>query len=226
MNRINSLLPTRIDTKLGGVLVKREDIQYPGDIPSPSAAEQLLYNSNQQIPLIKHTSNSIGGRIWQNRMHYGTQGNRPVLNGVTAGPTTHLEERIKILHSDVYGNPVEVQVDGVTTIYLWGYQGTYLMAEIQGASYTQVESALGRSPLTLSDEINPSSYITIMRPPLRLLGAFVNSYTYDPVAGLTSKTDSRGITEYYSYDNFQRLKRVLDYQYNILKDYQYNYRNN
>ncbi|GGH32717.1 hypothetical protein GCM10011418_46420 [Sphingobacterium alkalisoli] len=54
--------------------------------------------------------------------------------------------------------------------------------------------------------------------------AQVSIYTYRPLVGMTSMTDPRGITEYYKYDGFQRLKDVLDFESNVLKNYQYHYK--
>jgi YD repeat-containing protein len=49
------------------------------------------------------------------------------------------------------------------------------------------------------------------------------TYTYDPLKGMTSSTDERGITTYYEYDSFGRLEAVKDQERNIIKSYKYNY---
>lgn len=54
-------------------------------------------------------------------------------------------------------------------------------------------------------------------------GSQMFSYTYRPLIGVTSKTDGRGVTEYYKYDSFGRLSAVIDFDGNILKTYCYNY---
>lgn len=55
--------------------------------------------------------------------------------------------------------------------------------------------------------------------------AQITTYTYDPKIGITSKTDTRGQTEYYEYDNMKRLIRILDMNKNLLKTFDYNFRN-
>ncbi|MCJ8212051.1 hypothetical protein MUY27_20205 [Mucilaginibacter sp. RS28] len=55
------------------------------------------------------------------------------------------------------------------------------------------------------------------------VGAQITTYTYDPLSGMTSSTDLRGITTFYEYDSFQRLYRVKDLYGHILKQYCYNY---
>lgn len=52
----------------------------------------------------------------------------------------------------------------------------------------------------------------------------MTTYTYDTGIGLTSMTDGNGVTTYYNYDSFGRLKLVKDDKGNILKQYTYNYK--
>lgn len=50
--------------------------------------------------------------------------------------------------------------------------------------------------------------------------------TFDPLIGITSSCDAGSRITYYEYDNFQRLRRVRDQDYNILKSYDYKYQDN
>lgn len=54
-------------------------------------------------------------------------------------------------------------------------------------------------------------------------GAQMTSYTYDPLFGITSKTDSKGQISYFEYDGFGRLKLIKDQNGKILKQYDYQY---
>jgi YD repeat-containing protein len=52
----------------------------------------------------------------------------------------------------------------------------------------------------------------------------ITTYTYKPLVGMTSMTDTKGLTTYYEYDGFQRLKSIKDSDGNIVKSYDYHYR--
>jgi YD repeat-containing protein len=53
--------------------------------------------------------------------------------------------------------------------------------------------------------------------------AQMTTYTYEPLVGVTSMADARGLTTSYEYDGFQRLKTVRNNDGNIIKSICYNY---
>lgn len=199
------LFATKVETRQAGLTVKTEEYQYPSDISSPGPGEQLLVAGNQlRLPLVKKTS--MGGRVWVNRTQYAISSNIAVPSAVWSGVAGNEEKRVDIVQSDAYGNPLEVRSDGATTIYLWGYYGTSLMAEIRGASYAQVAAALGTDPRTVSGSTVPGSYLGPLRGGLS--NAQISSYTYTPLVGISSSTDPSGLTTYYGYDRAGRLKET------------------
>ncbi|WP_447767539.1 hypothetical protein [Sphingobacterium faecium] len=140
----------------------------------------------------------------------------------------------KFLSYSNKGRPIEYeQFDNVIAVYLWGYNGQYPIAEIKNATYADVLAVLTQA--TIDNLNNPNHTEATMetliknadkklRTDSRLAKAMVTTFTYKPLSGIASKTDIRGITEYYQYDSFQRLQQVMDFDSNIQKNFQYNYR--
>lgn len=54
--------------------------------------------------------------------------------------------------------------------------------------------------------------------------AEMSTYTYNPLVGMTSQTDPKGLTTYFEYDGLQRLKHVKDQNRNIVKSNDYHYK--
>lgn len=54
--------------------------------------------------------------------------------------------------------------------------------------------------------------------------SIIFSYNYNPLVGMSTTTDPKGMTTYYEYDSFQRLKSIKDQQGNIVKSYDYHYK--
>lgn len=55
------------------------------------------------------------------------------------------------------------------------------------------------------------------------LNSMMTTYTFEPVSGTTSVTDSRGRVLSYEYDAYFRLKTIKDEDGSILEHYEYNY---
>ncbi|WP_456442550.1 hypothetical protein [Psychroserpens sp.] len=172
-----------------------------------------------------------------NYMRVPTSGFREpeiVQTGKGANPT--LKDRIQFHDYDNYGNPLEVsKADGTHIMYIWGYDNTVPIAKIEGYSYDSVSNNLQiliNTIIVASDnDINNATEETLrlslnsLRNHIDLSSSMVNTFTYDPLIGITSMTDQRGYTIYYEYDDFNRLLYVKDKDGNILSENEYNYKN-
>lgn len=118
---------------------------------------------------------------------------------------------------------------GISTVYLWAYAGGYPIAKIENSTYSEVEVVLTKASISSLESSNPTdALINTQMTKLRTMlpHALVTHYTYIPLVGMTSKTDVRGITEYYQYDGMRRLQTVLDHLNYVNKSFDYHYRPN
>lgn len=150
----------------------------------------------------------------------------------TYQPDGKYSVKYKVLQHDQYGNPLEIKKqEEANTVYVWAYGGQYPIAEIKNATYTDVLAVLTQATINNLNAVNVSettitNAVTKLRIDSRLSKAMISSYTYKPLVGMTSKTDPRGVSEYYEYDGLQRLKAVLDQVKNVTTSMDYHYRPN
>lgn len=143
-----------------------------------------------------------------------------------------IEPRMRLDVSFIYNtdaNLVSVKdISNRATSYLWSYKKQHPIAEIKNADYTAIENILGAASIELfSNQTNPSkTAIDNFIAPLKagLPNAQISIYTYKPLLGMTSQTDVKGMTTYYEYDNFQRLKAIKDQNGSVIKSYDYHYK--
>ncbi len=124
-----------------------------------------------------------------------------------------------------------VQVAGLTaattyTVSYWSKNGSYTVSgsqpviitgnSVNGWTYYQ-HTATGVTTLSITG--NGSLDEVKLYPS----GSQMTTYTYSPLFGMTTQTDSNNVTTYYDYDGFGRLLDIKDSDGNILKTFGYNY---
>ncbi|MEC5145244.1 hypothetical protein [Chitinophaga sp. 212800010-3] len=126
---------------------------------------------------------------------------------------------------DGKGNPLEVKDQaGMTTVYLWGYNGQYPVARIVGSDFNTVKTKLDTAILNSGTDAQISEQLTNLRNAFSSIPTVqVFTYTYKPIIGMTSETDPKGNILNYEYDGFGRLKLIKDQNSKILKQYNYDY---
>jgi len=127
-----------------------------------------------------------------------------------------------------------VSKSGVAEALYWGHAGQYITARIQNYSQTQLDSnSTLKQQLTQLDNyklINSSNQAAFIACNQAIRNSLpsnttITTYTYKPLVGVTSITDSKGDTTYFEYDSFNRLKQVKDHNSNILSATEYHYKN-
>ena len=111
---------------------------------------------------------------------------------------------------DKYGRVLQkTDPVGITTTYVWGYNGLYPVAEIVGATLTQVKAVSGLSGIEtapLSGALT-AAQVTALRD---ISDAEVTSWEYAPLVGLTKETTPDGRSTTYTYNASGKLHQVLD----------------
>lgn len=142
------------------------------------------------------------------------------LNANYSGSSFEEIEQVKSYSAN--GNPLEV-VDqgGMHTVYLWGYNDRYLIAEIKNATDSIVSAAVssifGMSITNLANANAPNTtHLKSLHTYAALGNAMITTWTYKPLVGVTSQTNPSGMTTYYDYDGLGRLKEVYRYEGNVV----------
>lgn len=150
---------------------------------------------------------------------------------LTDNYSQYYEADYTVVSYDNYGNPVEIEKrDGTRVVYLWSYNGQYLVAEIKNATSSTVNTALVSVGLisidSLSTNVNPDkSKLDKLRTLSTLSDAHITTFQYKPLIGVTQITDPSGVTAYYEYDSLGRLIHVMDMNHSTVEEYDYHYRN-
>lgn len=131
-----------------------------------------------------------------------------------------------IIH-DYYENGLvkeESDLTGKHTVYLYGYNKQYLIAKVENATFSQVAQYIPNLQ-NLSNFGNANSIINAFKT-LRsaLPETLITSYTYSPLVGITSTTLPNGLTTYYNYDSFNRLKTIKDADKNVITTHDYHFK--
>ncbi len=93
--------------------------------------------------------------------------------------------------------------------------------------YVEKEVTVPANITRLNIRLDNNSSGTLWFDDIRLhpSAARMTTYTYAPLAGMTSETDINNRPIYYEYDVMGRLMHIRDFRKNILKKYCYNYYN-
>ncbi len=189
-------------------------------------------DSNSSQDLIQQTK-SISYKTG-NHAPYDGEFIRTVYTKVDWFASNDINNNLKTTNLTYYtsGNVQEVfKDDDISTVYIWGYNQTLPIAKIVGASYKEVSiyvsnlQNLSNQDVDAASEMALRNALNTLRTATALSNAQVTTYTYDPSVGMTSMTDPRGQTVYYTYDGLNRLEFVKDANGHMLKEHQYNYQN-
>ncbi|WP_350291382.1 hypothetical protein [uncultured Croceitalea sp.] len=138
---------------------------------------------------------------------------------------TYIPSDYNLFASYMYvdGRPVEVQIDnGPPTTLLWDQYDTYLMAELQNISFSDVTSLseFGSPPVLNSSGLTPAQETALRN----ISSGMVTTYAYDALNGLLYIKDPRENITNFTYDGLGRLEAVKDLNNKLISEYDYHYK--
>jgi len=153
----------------------------------------------------------------------------PILDSVKTSLSDGPFDTQYICHkNDSCGNPIYITTkEAVDVVYLWSLGDKFPFAEIKNATYNDVKNSLGG---IFPEKISSSSVdIGVIASMLRnntqyLSKSQITTYTFNPLVGVITKTDPRGVTTNYEYDDFNRLEYIKDTNGNIIQKFDYHYK--
>lgn len=223
--------------------ITESNITYPGQY---SVIDPRLWNANiTTVPLIVESKRN--GKVlsktetkYENTSHYYPTSQLNYL-------PDNLSQSIKNMSYDIYddkGNPVqytvfpEVGSTGISTTIIWGYNKTMPIAKIEGAKLSDIPGSLITTIVNASNEdanATAAQEETKEQALIAALNTFKNDaalqnfmitcYTYNPLIGITTIIPPNGMMEFYKYDSYNRLQKVVDVNGDTVKEHQYNYKN-
>lgn len=208
---------------------------FENHILSPVVETQIWERINGVTTLLKGVVNNFDSSLFKPTQKYFLYNPSP-LSGLsneqiddpplymTLLDDSHYHEKARFLYNANGRVIEEVQDSGqnVPTAYVWGYGDVYPVAKVVGAHFSSV---LGVLDTVAIQSVRTDPALRSALAPLRSIpGAQVTIYTYRPFVGISSVTDMNNRTTYYDYDKFYRLADIRDFNGNILKTYQYNYK--
>lgn len=214
-----------------------------------SALDEMISRNIVNVPIVEiSTMNKFGDNyvvdIYRRNYIYNQNGNvnYPILSSVLTWNPSNTERfddnknyyndgnydnsYKKLITCDVYdkyGNIIQTtSQDNIKTVYIWGYNGLYPIAVIENSNLDAIRSISGFADIEttpLAAGLNEEQETRLRQIP----NALITTYSYKPLVGITSITDSSGRRRIYDYDSSGRLISIKDENGNILENYDYSY---
>jgi hypothetical protein len=132
---------------------------------------------------------------------------------------------------DTKGNVTQyTKENGAPVSLIWGYNQSQLIAKLENVTYSSIPSATISDLQNKSDADIDGATEQVLQNALNSIrasfpNAMITTYTYNPLVGVSTITDSKGDLNTFNYDSNGRLIYVKDKDGNILSENQYHYKN-
>ena len=218
--------------------------QYPLDITNPSdvymtqAVLDKMKDKNMLNSAITHSvfienDKKEGAIISYDFQNGNDEFIKPVITRKYEGADYEIKTNFD--KYDDFGNLLQFHKENdIYTSYYWGYNGQYPIIQADNIIYDELENVITTIQPDMESFLEDIGDMTMgtqrddwesFNISLReaLPNSLISTYTYEPLVGITSKTDGGGNTTYNNYDNFNRLQTTRDKDYLILEHIDYHH---
>ena len=215
----------------GNVVTKTEDVGLPGldrKVTAYSYPQDKAGGACPAMASVGMTGIPVETNVYKNSADGAnllttlstSYGSYPCASGTFFAPSARSltirgagtsERRILFNEYDRRGNPLETEdTDGRKTVYLWGYNGYYPVAMVEGSDWDSVKDKVDTSGLNGGDFTQIRKKLVSFRLQCRRLPKpHISTYMYKPLVGLSYHQDQSGRIFDYEYDGLGRLCRTF-----------------
>ncbi|WP_127019805.1 hypothetical protein [Flagellimonas beolgyonensis] len=226
-NSKDGLLSTEQINSFGGGNVVKTEYRYPWEssygINGLSGTAALVAANRISQPIYTRSYNNgqlVGHQYTEFGLKNGNYEPIAIYHQKLDATISSMERKVSYERYDAYGNLCQYkQEDGIWVSAIWGYNGQYVVAKVENATYAQIEAlAAFGSNFDLGNNGLSASQETQLRG---LADAMVTTYDYAPLVGPVTITDSRDYSTNYQYDINNRLVAITDESGDLIQDYEY-----
>lgn len=135
----------------------------------------------------------------------------------------------KVNSVNAYGKPTEVETDGRTNVYYWGFNGQKLFIEIENATLAVAEEFIGKETEVSESDMRYEPYCGYITDRHLMPNSIFHIYLYNRNMEMYSEILPDGHAILYKYDGLGRLREKfyieeLTIEKKILNQYDYHYK--
>lgn len=189
------------------------------------ASGELMEYSNAGSFIVPVKTYKVEARDPLSEAEFGENYNSTAPYGTFNSNNSNYHENVSITYYADANTKQVTQRNGISTVYVWGYNNHLPVAKIENATYNSVEQVLGTG-FDLGGSGLSTSQENLLRSSGSLAKSLITTYRYMPPYGIISQTDPDGIINTFDYDPYGRLELLKDHHGNIIKKYSYQYKVN
>lgn len=205
-----------------------ETYKYPQDLAGVSVYNDMVSKNRLSEP-IEIITNKNTTEISRKKREYGYFPSLQPASDQSSTKSSVYRTDIAYNLYDHRGNLRQYTLsDGTSGVFLWGYKGRFPIAEIKNTTYNDITQIIPDATIrSIAEKAEPSTSdwqsINGLKTNPTLDQAISSTYSYEPLTGLLISTSPAGISSYYNYDLFGRLKEIRNADNQLKSSYQYEY---